>query len=230
MAPLLLLPGLSSTPELWDDVRAALPVGIACTALEFPALDDVDAIAERVLEDAPPRFALAGFSFGGYVALAIAARAGHRIDRLALVSTGPNADAPEAAANRVRLIELAQSGGYASIDAKLTRLLLHPDHQDDPAIMEKRVRMSRDYGIERYVAHQRAAMRRPDRNATLATIRFPAMVAVGREDLVTPLARNEEMARRLPAADFTIFERCGHLSPLETPVKLAAAITHWMTQ
>jgi pimeloyl-ACP methyl ester carboxylesterase len=230
MAPLLLLPGLTCTPDLWEGVRAALPVGIACTALENPPLDDVDAIAAAVLQSAPPRFALAGFSFGGYVALAIAAQAGDRIERLALVSTGANADSPEAAANRGKLIELAQSGGYESIDGRLTRFLLHADHVTDAAINERRARMSNDYGVERYVAHQKACMARPVRNATLASIRVPTLVAVGREDRITPLAQHEEMARRIPAADLAVLEHCGHLSPLEAPVALAAALTKWMTQ
>ena len=65
MAPLLLLPGLTCTPELWDGVREALPVGISCTALDNPPLEDIDAIATAILREAPPRFALAGFSFGG---------------------------------------------------------------------------------------------------------------------------------------------------------------------
>ncbi|MBS0336596.1 MAG: alpha/beta fold hydrolase [Proteobacteria bacterium] len=230
MAPLLLLPGLSGTPELWDEVRAALPAGIACTALENPPLDDMDAIADALLAIAPPRFALAGFSFGGYVALAIAARAGDRIERLALLSTGANADSAEAAANRGKFIELANSGGYSSIDGKLTRFLLHRDRQEDAAIAAKRARMSQAYGVERYVAHQRACMARPARDAALASIRVPTLVAVGREDRITPLAQHEEMARRIPAADLVVFERCGHLVPLEAPLPLAGALTKWMTQ
>lgn len=230
MAPLILLPGLSCTPELWDAVRAALPAGISCNALENPLHDDIDAIAAAILAAAPPRFALAGFSFGGYVALAIAELAGERIERLALVSTGANADTPEAAASRGKLVDAAQNGGYDSIDGKLTKFLLHPDHQADPAIAAKRSRMSSDYGIGRYVAHQRACMGRPPRAGTLASIRVPALVAVGREDRITPLAQHEEMARRIPAADLVVLEQCGHLAPLEAPNELAYALTRWMTQ
>jgi pimeloyl-ACP methyl ester carboxylesterase len=230
MAPLLLLPGLSSTPELWDEVRAALPVGINSTALENPSLDDVDSIAEAILSSAPPRFALAGFSFGGYVALAIAARAGNRIERLALIATGSNADSPEANAGRLRLTQLAESGAYDTIDDKMTRFLLHPDRHEDGAIHAKRSRMSKTYGAPRFIAHQRAAMARPARDAVLASIRVPTLIAVGREDRVTPLAQHEEMARRVPAADLVVFERCGHLVPLEAPVELAGALKKWMTQ
>ncbi len=229
MAPLLLLPGLSSTPEIWDGVRAALPVGIAVKALENPALEDIDAIAAEILAAAPAHFALAGFSFGGYVALAIAARAGERIERLALIATGANADSPEAAISRKRLIEMAQSD-YASIDGRMTKFLLHPDRVEDAGIHDKRLRMSREYGAARFIAQQRAAMARPMRDATLASIRVPTLVAVGREDRVTPLAQHEEMARRIPAADLVVFERCGHLAPLEAPLELAAALTKWMTQ
>ncbi len=229
MAPLLLLPGLSSTPELWDAVRAALPVGISARALENAALEDIDAIAAEILAAAPPRFALAGFSFGGYVALAIAAKAADRIERLALIATGSNADSPETAAGRKRLIEIAQSD-YGSIDGRMTKFLLHPDRIEDAAIHEKRVRMSRDYGVARFVAQQRAAMGRPARDAVLASIRVPTLIAVGREDRITPLAQHEEMARRVPAADLVVFERCGHLVPLEAPRELAQALEKWMVQ
>ncbi len=228
MAPLLLLPGLSSTPEVWDGVRAALPAGISATALENPALEDIDAIAATLLAAAPPRFALAGFSFGGYVALAMAAQAGERIERLALVSTGANADSPEAAASRKRLIDIAQSD-YEAIDARMARFLLHPDHLEDPALQAIRSRMSRDYGAATFIAQQRAAMTRPARDAVLATIRVPTLVAVGREDRVTPLPQHEEMARRIPAAELVVLEHCGHLAPLEAPAELARAITRWMT-
>ena len=229
MAPLLLLPGLSSTPELWDAVRAALPVGITAQALENAALEDIDAIAAEILAAAPPRFALAGFSFGGYVALAIAAKAADRIERLALIATGSNADSPETAAGRKRLIEIAQSD-YGSIDGRMTKFLLHPDRIEDAAIHEKRVRMSRDYGVARFVAQQRAAMSRPARDAVLASIRVPTLIAVGREDRITPLAQHEEMARRVPAADLVVFERCGHLVPLEAQRELAQALEKWMVQ
>ena len=229
MAPLLLLPGLSSTPELWDSVRAALPAGISAQALENAALEDIDAIAEQILAVAPPRFALAGFSFGGYVALAIAARAPERIERLALIATGANADSPEAAASRKRLIDIAQSD-YGLIDGRMTKFLLHPDRIEDAAIHEKRSRMSRDYGAARFVAQQRAAMGRPARDSVLASIRVPTLVAVGREDRVTPIAQHEEMARRVPAAELVVFERCGHLVPLEAPAELAGAISNWMMQ
>ena len=229
MAPLLLLPGLSSTPELWDSVRAALPAGISAQALENAALEDIDAIAAEILGAAPQRFALAGFSFGGYVALAIAARAPERIERLALIATGENADSPEAAASRKRLIEIAQSD-YGSIDGRMTKFLLHPDRIEDAAIHEKRSRMSRDYGVARFVSQQRAAMGRPARDSVLASIRVPTLVAVGREDRITPLAQHEEMARRVPAAELVVFERCGHLVPLEAPAELAGAISKWMMQ
>lgn len=229
MAPLLLLPGLGNTPEVWSAVRAALPVGITCIAAANPAHEDINVIAGETLAQAPPHFALAGFSFGGYVALAIAAQAAGRIERLALISTGANADTPESAANRGKFIQLAQAGGYASIDAKLTRLLLHPDRQADAGILAIRQRMSGEYGVERYIAHQRAAIARPARADVLASIRVPTLIAVGREDRITPLAQHEEMVRRIPAAELVVFEQCGHLSPLEAPIELAAALERWMS-
>ncbi|MSQ53423.1 MAG: alpha/beta fold hydrolase [Betaproteobacteria bacterium] len=220
MTPLVLLHGLSTTPEVWAEVRTERET----LAPVLPARESMDAIAAALLEQLPPRFALAGFSLGGYVALAMLANAPQRIECLALVSTSAGADKPDASAYRERLIAMAQTGRYQAIDAKMAPLLMHPRRLDDAAIIELRERMAVAYGSARYVAHQRASSGRPDRHALLETFTGPALVAVGREDRITPLALSQEMARRLPAAELAVFEQCGHLSPVEAPEALGAAL------
>ncbi|MFM9972877.1 MAG: alpha/beta fold hydrolase [Burkholderiales bacterium] len=220
MTPLVLLHGLSTTPEVW----AAVQTGRETLAPELPVHESMDAIATALLDKLPPRFALAGFSLGGYVALAMLASAPQRIERLALISTSASADTPEASAYRERLIALAQSGRYEAIDAKMAPFLVHPQRAGDTAIIELRQRMAATYGSERYVAHQRASSARPDRHGLLETFTAPALVVVGREDRVTPLALSEQMARRLPAAELVVLEQCGHLSPVEAPEALGVAL------
>lgn len=220
MTPLVLLHGLSTTPEVWASMRTERET----LTPELPAFESMDAIAAALLEKLPPRFALAGFSLGGYVALAMLANAPQRIERLALISTSAGADTPEASAYRKRLIAMAQSGRYQAIDAKMAPFLVHPRRVDEAAIIALRQRMAAIYGIERYVAHQRASSARPDRHALLETFAAPALVAVGREDRITPLALSEEMARRLPAAKLVVLEQCGHLSPVEAPEALGVEL------
>jgi pimeloyl-ACP methyl ester carboxylesterase len=221
----IFLPGVGCTAEVWAD---ALPGG--CRAIELPDGETVDAMAQAVLDSAPQRFSLAGFSLGGYVALAIAALSPGRIERLALVSSGARADSPEAGANRERLIALALNGSYASLDERLTPFVLHPDRQDDARIRELRRRMSAECGPQRYVSQQRAAGARPDRMATLAGLRVPVLLAVGEEDRITPPAWSKEMARAAPGARLALFERCGHMAPLERPEALARELRQWLGQ
>ena len=225
--PLVLLPGLSNTAEVWDEVRARLgPVD--CIVPEHAASASADEIAAAHLAALPRRFALAGFSFGGYVALAMAAQARNRITRLALVSSGPGSDSPEGRANREKLIGLAQQGRYDTIDARMAPLLVHPDNRESAAINAVRKRMSEQYGVERYIEHQRAAAGRSSRLELLPTLEQPVLIAVGREDRITPLALSEQMARSLPVAELVILEQCGHLAPLEAAAPLAAALARWM--
>jgi pimeloyl-ACP methyl ester carboxylesterase len=225
--PLVLLPGLSTSAEVWGEVRARLG-SIDCIAPEHPASASVDEIASAHLARLPERFSLAGFSFGGYVALAMAAAAPERIARLALVSTGAGSDSPEGRSNREKLIGLAREGRYETIDARMAPLLVHPDHRDLPAINATRSRMFASYGVERYVMHQRAAGARPSRVELLPRLELPVLVAVGREDRITPPALSEHIARAVPGAELVMLDRCGHLAPLEATAALASALARWM--
>jgi len=223
-----MLHGLGITSAVFDEVRARLPAGVETRPTELPAAPHVDEMAEQILAAAPERFLLAGFSLGGYVALAIMARAASRVARLALLSTGPTADAPAASGFREKLIGLAQSGKYDSVPGRLAPAMFHPARKDDPALLDRFVAMSRDCGPDRFVLHQRAALSRPDRSALLPTIAVPTLIAVGRDDQITPPALSEGMARAIPCATLVMFENCGHMAPLEKPAELAGALTTWL--
>ncbi|HWH99287.1 MAG TPA: alpha/beta hydrolase, partial [Propionibacteriaceae bacterium] len=79
--PLVLLPGLNCSPRLWS----GLGIGPAVT----PILTEptVDGQVQRLLDELPPRVALAGLSLGGIVAMALVRRAPERVTRLCLMST-----------------------------------------------------------------------------------------------------------------------------------------------
>src|ERR1043166_6228524 len=98
--PVVLVPGLNCSPRLYGPQLPALwrfgPVSIA----DHTRDDTMAAIAARILADAPPRFALAGLSMGGYIALEIMRQAADRVTRLALLDTGARADTPEAGEKR----------------------------------------------------------------------------------------------------------------------------------
>ena len=226
--PLLMVPGLGITAAVFDEVRALLPPAVDVRPVDLPPAPHVDVMAERILATAPERFALAGFSLGGYVALAIMARAADRVERLALLSTGPTADPPAAATFRDKLIGLAQAGKYDSVPGRLAPAMFRPARKDDSALLARFTALSRDCGAENFVLHQRAAMARPDRHWLLPEIRVPTLIAVGRDDLITPPAPSADMAQKIRGATLVVIEDCGHLAPLEQPAALAAALTTWL--
>lgn len=226
MNPLVLIPGLSNTAELWSGVLEHLPSQQVMHA-ECAPLENIDAIAADLLARLPERFALAGYSFGGYVALAIMARAPQRVERLALLSTGASADAPDAKLGREKLLGLASAGRYGEITARLHPFVVHASRVPDAELLAQRERMASDYGAACFIAHSRAIMARPDRSELLPRIAVPALVAVGRDDKVTPLAGAQAMAIAIPGAQLAVFEDCGHMAPLERPAELAAALRAW---
>ena len=95
--PLILIPGVLCTEELWRDQIAALGGAADVTVtLEQQRHDSSAAIARAILAAAPPRFALAGLSMGGMVAFEIMRQAPDRVSRLALLDTTAEPDTPAA--------------------------------------------------------------------------------------------------------------------------------------
>lgn len=223
---LLLLPGLNNTGAVYGEAIARLPDDIRAQAPDLPALEAIEAIADAVLRDAPPRFVLAGHSFGGYVALAVLERAPERVQGLALLSTSARADTPEQAPKRLQAIAAAQTGDYVEIASSSTAPF-HPDSLARPALLARRREIAQAYGAERYVAHVRATMARPDRTALLDG-RVPLLWVTGSHDSVIPVARQREEAAALPGCRFEVVEGAGHLLPLERPAELAALLAGWI--
>lgn len=222
---LVLLPGLNNSRAVFDGVVAALDPGIEALALDLPPLDSVEALADHVLRALPERFHLCGFSFGGYVALAMLARAPKRLAGLALVGSLPGADGEVARANRAHAIAAAESGGYEAMVETNAAAAFHPDSLDDAAIMTRRAAMVAEYGPERFVAHSRAAMARVDRTEALTNYAGHAIMLAGNRD---PLAPQDRMEALVGADRTHVVAGAGHLLPLEQPQAMAGLLSRWV--
>jgi pimeloyl-ACP methyl ester carboxylesterase len=187
----------------------------------------MDGIARRILADAPPRFALAGLSMGGFISLAMMRLAPERIDRLALLDTNARADVPERTAEREKFIAMAQAGKFAEVNAALTPRYLHPDHRGE-AFRRVVDEMAEDVGAEGFIRQQRAIMGRPDSRPMLPGIKCPTLVLVGDADAATPPELSKEMADAIPGAKLVVIEKCGHLSTIEQPEAVNAAMAAWL--
>ncbi|MGV3633035.1 MAG: alpha/beta fold hydrolase [Pseudorhodoplanes sp.] len=226
--PILLIPGLGCTARLYTEQLPALWTFGPVTVADHRRADSMDAIARQILDTAPPRFALAGLSMGGYIALAIMRLAPERIARLALLDTGSRSDTPEAAEKRKASIALARAGRLDEINAMLWPVLVHEDRQGDAALRKIAGDMTLIAGADAFVRQQTAIMTRPDSRPGLSAITCPTLVLVGDGDRLTPPDLSEEMASLIPGSTLVVVPQCGHLSTLEQPEAVTQALVDWL--
>ena len=185
-------------------------------------------MAQRLLTQAPDRFALAGLSMGGYVALEVMRQAPHCVLALALLDTTARPDTGEARENREKLIALAGNGRFDEIHDLMWPRLVAERHRGDRSLAETVFAMMRATGPERYIRQQRAIMARPDSRPLLSRIRVPTLVLVGAEDQITPPEVAREMADAIPGASLAVVPGAGHLSSLEEPDLVSRALADWL--
>ncbi|WP_225766863.1 alpha/beta fold hydrolase [Inquilinus sp. Marseille-Q2685] len=226
--PILFLPGLLCDADLWtaqlNAFSAERPVAVASLA----GSDSVAGLAEAALAAAPRRFALAGLSMGGYVALEIMRRAQERVAGLALIDTSARPDTEEQSRRRRALIALARTGKFKGVTPRLLPLLLHPSRLEDPVLTGRVMAMAARIGRDAFLRQQTAILGRPDSRPDLSRIGCPAVVVCGRQDELTPLPVSEEMAGLIPGADLVVVEDSGHLSTMEQPEAVNAALAAWL--
>jgi len=225
---LILLPGLLCDARLFAPQADALS-DLARVTVPDLAADSVVAMAEAVLAAAPRRFALAGLSMGGYVAQEIMRRAPRRVTRLALISTTARPDAPEQSAMRRELIALARSERFALVMPRLLPKLISAGRRDDADLRRLVVGMAEAVGAEVFIRQQTAIVGRPDGRDDLSRVAVPTAVICGDADELTPPDRHQEIAAAIPGAKLTVIPGSGHLSTLEAPEAVSAALRDWLT-
>lgn len=226
--PLLLVPGLLCSARLYAPQVAALwPYGPVMVA-DHRRDTDMEAIAARILADAPPRFALAGLSMGGYIAFAMLRQAPERIAKLALLDTTARADTSEQTAAREKFIAMAEAGKLAEVVDTLAPRFLHRDRRNDDALNRIIREMADDTGVTAFVRQERAIMTRSDLRPSLASIACPTLVLVGEGDELTPPELAKEIAGGISGARLVVVPDCGHLSTIEQPGAVNAALAEWL--
>lgn len=227
--PLVLVPGLLCSARLFGPQVAALWRFGAVLVADHRRDDEIGAAAARILAEAPPRFALAGLSYGGYLAFELLRQAPERIERLALLDTSARPDTPEQTAARYAFIEMAEKGRYAEVVDTLTPRFLQMSRRDEPALKEILHAMASDVGAAAFVRQEKAIISRPDSRPDLPKIRCPTLVLTGdNDDLTTPELAGE-IAGGIPGAKLTIVPDCGHLSTIERPETVNAALAEWLS-
>jgi pimeloyl-ACP methyl ester carboxylesterase len=227
--PLVLVPGLACSPriympqipELWSQGR---PVILANHIRD----NTMPAIARRILDEAPPRFAIAGHSFGGYIALEVVRQAPERVAKLALLSTSPRPELPEVSVKRRGWIAQVRQGDYRGVMEMLFSNFVHPKRTGDALLKKIVMDMADDVGPERFVDGLEAIMARVDSRPLLPTIKCPTLVLTSDTDNMVPKQFSHEMAAAIPGAKLVEIPDCGHLPQLEKPEEMTKAMRDWL--
>ena len=226
MIPLVLLPGMMCDARMWGGIDRALDVPVIHHLPTGAAT--MAALAAGFLADAPPRFALAGLSMGGILAMEILRQAPDRVARLALLDTNPRAETAEVQARRAPQIDRALAGDLEGVmrdDMKPNYLAPGPRKAE---ILDLCMEMALALGPQVFAQQSRALRDRPDQQATLAAFTGPALVLMGAEDRLCPLDRHQLMHRLMPQSQLQIIPGAAHLPPLEQPDATLRALRGWL--
>jgi pimeloyl-ACP methyl ester carboxylesterase len=222
--PIVLVPGLFCTARLYTEQVPALWKFGPVTVADHTRGETIAEIASRVLESAPSRFALAGLSMGGYVALEIVHQAPGRVAKLALLDTSARPDTAEQVAVRRQQIELAIAGHLGKVVAMSMPSVIYKDEAVRVILRE----MAMELGAEIFVRQQNAIIGRADSRPRLASIRCPTLVLVGEQDRLIPPDRSKEIADGIAGARYVTIPECGHLSTLEQPQRVTKVLIEWL--
>lgn len=227
---LVLVPGLNCTADLFRPQIEVFSNDRDVVVVDTLQDDTIEAMAQRALDAAPERFALAGLSMGGYVSLAMQRMAPERVTRLALLDTTARPDTEEGTARRRVLMDLARNGQFEKVHEALWPRLVHPDRYADKVLEAIVLKMMDDTGVDAFCRQQEAIMARVDSRPLLAQVKCPTLVLVGAQDVITPIDMAEEMVDAIPNASLFIVPETGHLSTIEAPVHVNAALAKWLMQ
>lgn len=229
MTPLLLIPGMMCDARMWGGMPSLLHPRPVAHCLPTDA-DTVAQLAATVLRDAPERFAMAGLSMGGIVAMEVLRQAPERVERLALLDTNPRAELPEVQTRRAPQVARALSGHLDAVIRDEMKPNYLADGPDTQPILDLCMEMALSLGPQVFARQSRALRDRPDQTATLAAFRGPALVLMGEDDRLCPLDRHQQMHALMPQSRLAIIPRAGHLPTLENPAATFAHLQDWLLQ
>ncbi len=225
--PLVLLPGMMCDGRLFSPQIAAFSDRAVMVA-PISAADTITALAAAILRVAPPRFALAGLSMGGIVAMEVMAQAPERVAGLCLMDTNSKAEHPSVAEGRAPQMARVRDGDLRAVMRDEMKPNYLADGPNLGAILDVCMAMAEALGPDVFLRQSNALMTRPDQQEVLCGVRVPTLVMCGREDALCPLHRHELMHGLVEGAELVVIEGAGHLPTLEQPEATNGALGAWL--
>ncbi len=221
--PLVLVPGLLSNERVWEHqvhhLRDVTDLQIFCPTQNHP-----DKMVEALLNAAPPTFALAGHSMGGWLCLEILRAAPSRVAKLCLLNTSARDDSQEKRARRQEMIARSKNGAFRTILQETLGFFTY-----NPLVRPAVEAMFLEVGCQTFIDQEEAMLLRKPCQSILPTIRCPTLILHAAQDQNFTLEENLELAEKIPHAKLAIVEDCGHMSPMEMPQAITSWLRFWLS-
>src|ERR1700730_2283052 len=228
MRPLFLLCGLLCDETIWADIPSRLAPVASAHVMSFAGLSSIAGMAERVLAAAPPRFAVAGHSMGGRVALEVGRQAPERVPALALLNTGVHPPRESEFESRGLLVRLARSHGMAALADEWLPPMMGAPPDRVAQVMPALKAMVQRSTVESFAGQINALLLRPDARPVLPSITVPTLLLSGTNDTWSSLSQHADMQRSVPRSTLVEIAGAGHMSPIERPDAVARALKGWL--
>ncbi|MDY0008462.1 MAG: alpha/beta fold hydrolase [Bdellovibrionales bacterium] len=227
--PIVFIPGASSDATVWDAQKDFFAQNRRAITVDLTDLDDIGAMADRVLASTDGDMIICGTSMGGYVALEVLKKAPNRIKQVIFCCTSARADTPER--KRQRSLEIAAGADKwraARQDDTHYHAFLGRRAQTNAALIARLRDVSNRVGYAGFANHQKACAARPDSRDFLPQVSIPALVISGDEDTLIPPDMQQEMHALLPQSVFVNIAGAGHIAHQEEAEAVTEAIARFI--
>jgi len=228
MTPLIMLPGMMCDERLFAPQVDALSFDREVQVAELSSYSTIHDLAAEVIKTAPPKFALAGLSMGGIVAMEICAQAPTRVEKLALMDTNPKAELEEVKQQRELQIRDVISGNLRKVMRDEMKPNYLADTSNKQAILNTCMEMALSLGADVFVKQSQALRDRHDQQETLRGLDIPVLVLCGSEDRLCSLEQHQLIHKLIPNSWLEVVMDAGHLPTLEQPEKTTEILKTWL--
>jgi pimeloyl-ACP methyl ester carboxylesterase len=222
------LPGTLCTGAIFDrQIKALQTFAPSVEVVQFRHENSIEEMAETVLERIPQsgEAAVAGFSMGGMVAMALAREYPERVAKLALLNSNSHADLNDRQASRTSELAEARETSISRVMEKhfLPRYLYLQNTEHQKLI----IAMANELGLECFEAQVEALATRSDSKSSLEMLDCPTLVLGSREDILCPPQEQIDMHSKIRHGDLVLLGGCGHFSTLERPEAVSSSLCNW---